>query len=460
MVKDLIGFGADVNAADDKQRSMLHYLAQSTDEARLRGALKIVDLLIEEEACASAQDVDGNTPLHLAVLPSIRLGEEQKKSHRPSWDYGGPKTFMDVMLKHKSDVNLRNKDGVSPFELLISQTANDTSCHYIKNFLDAGADISSPATSGNTVFYDFLANFAKEGLFKFGSNKAILAFLQRGADPQTLLPSGQPLIREIFHHKHYLPPWKFMDILSMLKGVDLNAAQDYENSIGHDLATYIRKQHETAKYFPNRLAEKLFVTDIKLNNRNKKGQTPFLLLVSFTSSPNELIQLITRCLKAGADLLAEDHLGICPLLCMTRWKTKMPYLDDLLKIYLQGRSKDRTVTLDSTSHPRRVEPEGQRVYWEDWELAADATDWATAREIFFHPKNRSRVDVNEKLRKSILIALADKHVGLVSEAFAKAADSSIEKEALRRELARIFQDLRTVGREIPVPWVDKLLELC
>ena len=138
----------------------------------------------------------------------------------------------------------------------------------------------------------------------------------------------------------------------------------------------------------------------------------------------------------------------------------MPHLDDLIKIYLERRSKDRTVASDSTAHPSREEPEGQRVYWEDWELAVDATDWATARKIFFDPKNRLTLDVDEKLRKSTLMVLADKHVGLVSEALAKAADSLIEKEAPRRELVSIFQDIRTVGREIPVPWVDKLLELC
>ena len=129
MVKDLIAFGADVNAADRGLRSTLHYLAQSDNNARLEGALKIVGLVIDKEALMSAQDLDGNTPLHLAVPCPVTIRETQK---------------LDVLLKHKPDFNLRNESGMSLLELLIRQGTNATSCHYICRFLDTGVDTSSP----------------------------------------------------------------------------------------------------------------------------------------------------------------------------------------------------------------------------------------------------------------------------------------------------------------------------
>ena len=459
MVKDLIAFGADVNAVDDKQRSMLHYLAQSNTITRLEGALKFVDLLMEEGARPSAQDVDGNTPLHLAISPSIRIEEALRKIYRPNC-----RSFISILLEHKSDVNLQNNDGVSPFELLIKETANKTSWSYIETFLETGVDISSPASSGNTLFYDFLANLPGQGYTEYAGRSAIRVFLELGADPQTILPSGQPMAQGLFNPENNFSPEEFADILPMLKGVDFNAVRGQGNSIGHDLATYLRRK-ATEYEFPDGVVDLFFEMNINLNNRNKKGQTPFLFLVSFTWSPNKLlIKLITRCLEAGADLFAEDHLGVCPLVCIARWKTKAPYLDDLLKVYLRQRPRKWTVTVHDTAKPCEEEPEGQRLYWEDWELAADTTDWATARKIFFGPKCRLAVDIDENMRKRALVALADKHVDLISEALAKAGDFFIEKEVFRkisrRKLADIFQDLRAIRREIPGPWLDKLLELC
>lgn len=80
MIKDLIRFGADVDAADRNKQPALHLLAQPRTKGLLQPTRDIVDTLMAEGEDASAQDVDGNTPLHFGIPPSIVARETQRIS--------------------------------------------------------------------------------------------------------------------------------------------------------------------------------------------------------------------------------------------------------------------------------------------------------------------------------------------------------------------------------------------
>eukprot|EP00045_Choanoeca_perplexa_P011210 m.117685 g.117685 ORF g.117685 m.117685 type:complete len:263 (-) comp15551_c0_seq1:1332-2120(-) len=59
-VLELVGDGVNVNAADEKKRSPLHFAA-------VKGDASVVKFLLDHGASPHSRDMNGNTPLHLAA---------------------------------------------------------------------------------------------------------------------------------------------------------------------------------------------------------------------------------------------------------------------------------------------------------------------------------------------------------------------------------------------------------
>jgi ankyrin repeat protein len=92
MTSALLAAGADVNvAAGGQQKTALQ-------EAAANGNLEIVQILLAAHANVNLRDVEGNTPLHLAVM-------NQKDAVVP------------LLLEAKADPNLRNNSGTPPLDL-------------------------------------------------------------------------------------------------------------------------------------------------------------------------------------------------------------------------------------------------------------------------------------------------------------------------------------------------------
>ncbi|KAL2107075.1 hypothetical protein VUR80DRAFT_5715 [Thermomyces stellatus] len=91
MIKDLIRFGADVDAADRNKQPALHLLAQPRTKGLLQPTRDIVDTLMAEGEDASAQDCE-------------------------------TENFIETLLKYKPDINRQNNQGISPLERLVRET--------------------------------------------------------------------------------------------------------------------------------------------------------------------------------------------------------------------------------------------------------------------------------------------------------------------------------------------------
>jgi len=97
----LIENEADVNAQEIKGWSVLHFAAQSN-------LPDLVKLLIDKGANVNVQDDYGNVPLFKALQNS-----------KPE------KETVTLLLKAGADKDIKNKSGISPFELAMKVTNHD-----------------------------------------------------------------------------------------------------------------------------------------------------------------------------------------------------------------------------------------------------------------------------------------------------------------------------------------------
>lgn len=86
---------------DSDKRSMLHHIALNPNE----NSVAIVEMLVERGLDVNAQDCDGNTPLHLALLPF------QKDVAKHLMDSG-------------ADTEIKNWKGISPHKMVQQDIVN------------------------------------------------------------------------------------------------------------------------------------------------------------------------------------------------------------------------------------------------------------------------------------------------------------------------------------------------
>ena len=89
----IIDSGSDINQCDSNGWTALHFAAQNNDA-------KIGKLLIDSGALLDLKDKHGNSPLWRATFSSNGNGD-----------------FISMLLAHGADRNLKNSNGISPFDL-------------------------------------------------------------------------------------------------------------------------------------------------------------------------------------------------------------------------------------------------------------------------------------------------------------------------------------------------------
>jgi ankyrin repeat protein len=174
MMTALIDAGADVNAANNRRATALHWAI--TDPAKVR-------LLLLKGADVNAKTVDGRTPLHLAAtLPSgtsiVEMLVEAGADLNARSIIGATPLHTAVsasvettrlLLMKGADPNARNGLGVTP----LMNAALFAGAASVSLLLDAGADATVRTKRGETA----LANAANRG-----NVPSVKLLLEKGAD--------------------------------------------------------------------------------------------------------------------------------------------------------------------------------------------------------------------------------------------------------------------------------------
>jgi hypothetical protein len=121
-VKTLIAMDANVKHCTSVGKTYLHYISLFTRNNR-NYAAQLAQLFIKNGAEVNKIDNLGNTPLHYAVK------------------FGFPQTVK-VLLAHKAELNLKNKNNYMPIDLAL-QFQRDELTEIVKLLIEHGVDITA-----------------------------------------------------------------------------------------------------------------------------------------------------------------------------------------------------------------------------------------------------------------------------------------------------------------------------
>lgn len=123
-VHALLRQGADPNIKDNIGQTPLHKTAVARPE--------IIDALIRYKARVNEQDTEGNTPLHLFL---------------------GKVAVVERLLEGGADPNIRNRDGVSPYMMMLEENRLQLYPAVLQRMLSCRADLGSTNKMGETLLH-------------------------------------------------------------------------------------------------------------------------------------------------------------------------------------------------------------------------------------------------------------------------------------------------------------------
>jgi ankyrin repeat protein len=158
-------------------------LQNTTD---LDSNFKKIEGLLKSNCHLNFQNVDGNTPLHLAC--DFLFLDWQKSYH---------KKVVELLLKHGAKVDISNNKGMTPLHLLAWYRDD---LDLMKKMIENGADVNAQDNEGNTPLH-LLAK--KRSTFETTFNRDIASFLiENGADIRKVNHSNRnPFHLIVEHHE-------------------------------------------------------------------------------------------------------------------------------------------------------------------------------------------------------------------------------------------------------------------
>lgn len=173
----LLAHGADLHfECDGTLASALHRIPKRS----WKSLEKLFGLLLNYGADLSAQDSEGNTPLHVAFSDNAFLG-----------DMKAQKEFVRLLLRSGTNVNLKNQYGETPLGIIFENPG------IFEHLLKSGTKTRCRGKSGDEIIWNLLRirrNKQKTGSRQYVINTIIIELLlEHGACADQIIEWGCPL---------------------------------------------------------------------------------------------------------------------------------------------------------------------------------------------------------------------------------------------------------------------------
>jgi ankyrin repeat protein len=248
-IKMLLDHGADINAVDKSGKTVLHAAFESFGGKNYN----CIKMLLDHGADINAADNSGKTVLLAAVAAFENDDEGDYNCIKMLLDHGADINAVDnsgktvlhaalesfdgkkdncikMLLDHGADINAADNSGKTVLLAAVAAFENDDEGDYncIKMLLDHGADINAVDNSGKTVLHAAFESFGRDN---YNCTKLLL---DHGADINAVNNFGETALHAAFKDPNCLPEVKVIRLF-LSRGVDANK-RDKEQKTALDYA--------------------------------------------------------------------------------------------------------------------------------------------------------------------------------------------------------------------------------
>lgn len=440
IVKSLLNYGANIDAAGFRKRTPLH-LAVSSEP--------LFKLLMKHQPTLSLQDDEGNTALHHLL---------NKRDWTANYEV---RTMISLLLSAGMDINIINGHGESPLHRIVSDASLDwTNLTMVSEFLNHKPNVISPMKNGRAILDMFLENtesdILSQDLYHLRVNtcyQCLKQFLIAGADPNTIFNS-KPLVVECLS-KGVFPEGTECEkaLLQLLQEADINVAGPDGNYPLHlSLARYNRSVWWSFGWYA--ITAALISRNADVNQTNNAGASPLeTWLDTSTYRRSEVVVKVALLLvEAGADTTKTTTTG----------KTLLD-----MPVYMSKDDQTRLTKAFLTADMRKSEQGDYNVHtrlkWvELWSSACKQSLWHLAKarlsELEYAPSRPKTIEFMECASLVIMEHLLERHQSQL-KLWLK---GDLDKESVTEdfeEYCAILRDCRDRKADIDGSWYTFLLDL-
>lgn len=413
-------------------------------DAAREGTVATVGSMLRSGAVATSQDQGGNTPLHIAI------------------DYSSYGQAIVSLLAPKTNVNLANMIGSTPFHLLLDQPLRlrDAYTLTVMNFFAFGADPRLQSPGGRLPLRMYLDGCAlmkhpPDGLMCY----VIQLFLEKDPNSRTRLPCRVYVLKWVLElGDPSLSDYMFTLAKCLCETVDISECNRHQFC---PVNQAVRRLDDSSEY--TKCIEILLDRGAGPNGLDNGGLSPLQVLFHLEQKDKALVWMTDTLLKHGANPMQGIDGPNWTILLASR---NLPHGISCLTIKLLLNASFNRVTGTEAASPLPLSHGAWQSKWvEHWIKACKSiNNWPDVREYLDEGLNKIEHQFSKPgavVSNLALEVLTAKCVERANAYIDTSKRMNIEEHYLGRDaVALALGDCRKSGIDIEDAWYHCLSKLC